>query len=108
MKTARHMTGFLEITNSGAQAVSLSGWGISDDASAPFAFVFPDNTRLNPRAGAGVVRGQGRAAEKGEANAPFKLSGEGETLYLTRPAGRRRITFPEQQRPGAGQRITAF
>jgi hypothetical protein len=90
---------WLEITNSGAQAVSLSGWGISDDASAPFAFVFPDNTTLKPGAQALVwCVGKAGPPVKGAHNAPFKLSGEGETLYLTRPDGSQAqaLAFPEQ------------
>ena len=90
---------WLEVTNTSGQAVSLAGWGLSDDASAPFAFVFPDDARLAPGAKALIwCVGDAGAPVKNAYNAPFKLSGDGETLYLTHPDGvlAQTLAFPPQ------------
>lgn len=90
---------WLEIHNGGGQAVSLAGWGLSDDASAPFAFVFPKGASLRPGARAVVwCVGDAGPGVRGAYNAPFKLSGDGETVLLTRPDGTQAqaLTFPAQ------------
>ena len=108
---------WLEVTNTNGQAVSLAGWGLSDDAQAPFAFVFPEGTRLAP--GEAVLVwcvGDAGPEVKGALNAPFKLSGDGETLYLTDPDGTivQALPFPPQFGntawgvPGGGQACGFF
>lgn len=108
---------WLEVTNTNGQAVSLAGWGLSDDAQAPFAFVFPEGTRLAP--GEAVLVwcvGDTGPEVKGALNAPFKLSGDGETLYLTDPDGTivQALPFPRQFGntawgvPGGGQAYGFF
>lgn len=76
---------FVELQNSGASAVDLSGWSLSDDADLPHKFSFPQGTSIdrgghlliwctNPKGAPGLHSG-------------FELSPEGGFLFLTNPSG---------------------
>ncbi|NLD33574.1 MAG: hypothetical protein GX653_01545 [Clostridiales bacterium] len=95
-----HAWNWVELYNSGADTADLSGWGLSDESDAPFLFAFAQGTRLKPGA-ALVVHcvGDAPGSTPGKGHfAPFKLSGDGETLLLTRPDGTQAqaLTFPAQ------------
>ena len=81
---------WIELYNPFPTNVSLSGWYLTDEASAPTKWRFPDGS-------ASVIAGKGYllvwADEKafsvtnGELHANFKLSGDGEYLGLIQPDG---------------------
>ena len=69
---------FIEIHNAGATAAELGGMGLSDNPADGAAHVFPAGTVL-PAGGYLVVTL--------DATSPFRLSGDGQTVVLTRPDG---------------------
>lgn len=69
---------FIEIHNAGTTDAELGGMGLSDDPAGAVASIFPHGTVL-PAGGYLVVT-------LDEA-APFRLSGDGQTVVLTRPDG---------------------
>ncbi len=71
---------WVELTNTGNQAVSLTGLFLTDDPTEPDAFAFPDTTL---EAGASlVVFLTGNANETRSGYAPFGLADGGDTVYL--------------------------
>lgn len=76
---------WIELHNKGTEAVSLSGYGLSDNADKPARWRFPDVT-----IGAGeylVVYASGYDGELGGAlHTSFRLSSEGESVYLYNPS----------------------
>ncbi|NLF26515.1 MAG: hypothetical protein GX592_01350 [Clostridiales bacterium] len=91
---------WLEIANASGEAVDLSGWGLSDDASEPRKWRFPENTVLEPGRFLGVFLSglEGRSAS-GVLHAGFRLSqAGGYPLTLSRPDGTvaDRVFVPEQ------------
>lgn len=76
----------VELHNPGASAISLVGWGITDEADNPFKFRFP--------AGASISAGQHLILFADSDSTPpgfhlgFSLKGEGDEVYLTDPSGR--------------------
>ena len=74
---------YIEIENRGAQAVSLSGYGLTDNADNPAKFRFPDVT-LQPGARIVVLATGEEVAATNTDNlcAPFKLSRLGATIAL--------------------------
>ncbi len=75
---------YIELHNTSNRAISLSGWGLSDDDSALDKFVFPDVTLQAD--GYLLVFASGQEQKTGEMHAAFKLSA-GETVYLSDAAG---------------------
>lgn len=76
---------WVEIHNASDAPVNLFGWGLTTDVSDRFTFRFP-NITLN----AGeycLVYASGKYITGDEMHAPFKLSSEGETVYLANDAG---------------------
>ena len=81
---AQMSSDYIEIENRGSQAVSLSGYGLTDNADNPAKFRFPDVT-LQPGAHIIVLAvGEEVAAAGGTQNlcAPFKLNRLGGTVSL--------------------------
>ena len=79
---------WIELLNSGAAAVDLSNWSLTDERDTLRKFVFPPGTSL--AAGAGlVVVADDRLAPAGAAwlHAPFSLGSGGEYLALLDPSG---------------------
>ena len=81
---------WVELYNSTAQAVDLSGWGLSDNAAKPRKYQFPQGTVIQPGQYMGVFF-SGTKAEKisGFLNADFSLSMDGGyTMSLAQSDGR--------------------
>jgi len=70
---------WIEITNSGPDAVDLSGYYLTDDIAYPFKFAFPD-TVIQP--GEYFIVWADDDPEQGSMHAEFKLSSSGEGVYL--------------------------
>lgn len=78
---------WIELKNHGDQAVSLAGFGLSDDPSNPMRWVFPDVT-LQPGEYLLVwASGKHRTNPAHPLHANFSISSEGEPLTLTDPNG---------------------
>ena len=77
---------WIELYNDGASAVDLSGWGLTDSASRPYEWRFPDGTSIAPD-GYLVVFADGTDVPlvNGELHASFSLSKGGEYLGLFMP-----------------------
>ena len=75
---------WIELHNAGLTAVSLAGFGLSDDPGDPMKWILPDVTV--PAGGFLLVWADGEPAE-GPLHAAFRLSGDGESVELTSPAG---------------------
>ncbi len=71
---------YVELYNTGSSAVSLAGYGLTDDAEQPYAYTFPATT-VPAKGFAYVWCGVKEGAEV--TGAPFGLSKNGETLTLT-------------------------
>lgn len=78
---------WIEIRNLSASAVSLNGWSLSDDASLPTKWLFPDMTI--PAEGYLMVfaSGKDRSDLAGELHTNFALGKDGEYLALIRSDG---------------------
>ncbi|MBQ9941868.1 MAG: CotH kinase family protein [Christensenellaceae bacterium] len=74
---------WIELVNTGSQPIELEGYGLSDDKDEPFLFTFPAAT-LQPGEYV-LVYTDGSTA--GQYSAPFAVSAQGNTVYLSRPDG---------------------
>ncbi|MFV2065890.1 MAG: CotH kinase family protein [Pirellulales bacterium] len=76
---------WIEILNGGSEPVSLAGWYLTDNATIPDKWTFPDVTL--PAGGTLIVfaSGKNRTDASGELHTNFKLSSRGEYLGLVRP-----------------------
>ena len=73
---------WLELYNSGAVAIDLTGWSLTDDAANPGKWLFPART-LAPNAYLVIfASGKNRAPPSGELHTSFSLSAAGEYLGL--------------------------
>lgn len=80
---------WIEIYNQGSTVVNLSGYGLSDDVTEPFRWVFPS---VNLQAGAYILiwaSGKDRRAPGSPLHTNFSISAGGEILLLTNPSGQR-------------------
>ncbi len=82
---------WVEIWNSGAEAVDLAGWGLSDSASNPFKWTFGDVTI---QAGEFLVvwassKNRPAVTNGNQLHTSFAISAGGEEILLTRPDGTR-------------------
>jgi hypothetical protein len=77
---------WIEIRNDGPGAVTLAGFGLSDDPGSPFKWTFPQVT-LEPGRCL-VVFASGKDGGRPELHANFELDAHGETLVLSSPDGR--------------------
>ena len=77
---------WVEIYNSSDVPVNLSGWGLTTDVTDRMAFRFPNMT-LGAREYC-LVFASGKTRSGDELHAPFKLSSEGETVYLVNREGK--------------------
>lgn len=71
----------VEVMNNAQVPVDLSGYGLTDKRSDPMRYTFPEVV-LQP--GAYYVVHCSDDASLGENHAPFKISAQGETLYLSK------------------------
>lgn len=74
---------WIELYNAGAVAVNLSGWYLSDDNDFPNKWTFPAGTTLAP-GGFLLLWADG---EDVGVHTNFKLSSDGEKVFLTNPTG---------------------
>lgn len=82
---------WLELWNAGANAVDLTGWGLSDSYSSPFKWTFGDVT-IQPNEFLVVwASSKNRPAitNGNQLHANFAISAGGEEIILTRPDGTR-------------------
>lgn len=78
---------WLEILNDSSESVDLAGWGLSDRASEPFAWVFPSHL-LGPGDTLIVyASGKDRKVQGAPFHSNFKLSADGEYLGLHQVGG---------------------
>jgi hypothetical protein len=78
---------WIELYNAGPAAVNLNGFGLSDNADAPFKWIFPDMTL-----GAGSyllvwASGKDRTTPGVPLHTNFSISAAGEDVLLTHPGG---------------------
>ncbi|MCC6619894.1 MAG: CotH kinase family protein [Deltaproteobacteria bacterium] len=90
---------WIEVHNPHDVPIELAGYRLSDSPTDLTRFVFP--SRVLPPRGFVIVFASDRAAGppgSDELHAPFKLSGDGETLVLATPSGLviQTIPFPRQ------------
>jgi hypothetical protein len=78
---------WLEITNSGTEAVNLNGWYLTDDAANLAKWQFPDVTLASGEVRVVFASKKDRRVPGGELHTNFKLSGAGEFLALVEPDG---------------------
>ncbi len=76
---------YAELYNAGGQAVSLAGYGLTDDHTQPFRWTLPA-TAVLPAGGRLVVWLDATPAQ-GDLHAPFGLNDKGEELFLFDGAG---------------------
>jgi hypothetical protein len=76
---------WIEIHNPGDTPLPLIGYGLSDDSTLPFKWVFPDLTLQ--AGGFLVVFASGKDEVGGNVHTSFELSSEGEEVLLTPPSG---------------------
>lgn len=77
---------WVELYNGSATDIDLTGYGLSDGQKNLFKYTFPEGTMI-PAGGYLVVCCDDAVVQaEGEHHAPFKLSADGETVYLTHPA----------------------
>ena len=74
---------YVELYNTGSSAVSLDGFGLTDDAAVPYSYKFPAGTSIPAHGFLSVWCGVKDTA----AGASFGLSKNGETITLTDAAG---------------------
>ncbi len=76
---------YLEIYNAGAGAVSLNGWGLTDDALDPYKWTLTSAAVVPP--GGHLLLWLDGDSLQGPLHGPFALSSGGETLILTDELG---------------------
>lgn len=78
-------TDWIELFNDGDQAVNLSGWSLSDDATDPRQWVFPTGTTIGPKQFMLIfASGEDRRDPSGPLHTNFGLRRGGEYLGLFR------------------------
>lgn len=90
---------WVEIYNGTASAIDISGWGLSNSASRPRKWQFPENTLIQPGQYLGIICDGADGLIKDYLHASFALSGEGGyALVLSDSAGniQDRLFVPRQ------------
>ena len=77
---------WIEIHNPDTSAVNLSGWFLTDEATALNQWAFPTGTSI-PAGGYIIVFASGKTEITNELHTNFSLSGSGEYLALVQPDG---------------------
>lgn len=79
---------WIELANSGSEAVNLSGYGLSDSKDEPFRFKFPESAVLQPGGYLVVYCGNLPTEQQtGLVASDISLNADGEDVYLTKPDG---------------------
>lgn len=76
---------WVEIYNASPKAIDISGIGLSDGSKNKFKFAFPEGTVIAADGYIIVYCDDAVNQAEGEYHAEFKLSADGETVYLTHP-----------------------
>ncbi len=82
--TGKAVSDWIELYNESDKAISLMGYGLSNDENDPYRFTF--SKEIIEAYGYCVVTAAG-TGDAAKSTAPFKISARGETLYLTSPDG---------------------
>lgn len=105
---------WIELWNQSDEPIDLSGYGLSDSNKKRSKFVFPEGTILNPDTYMLIICDDTLRTDTDIFHAPFQLSSDGETLYLTAPDGRTTVdsvAFPPMDTDisyGIGSRGVTF
>ena len=75
----------IEIFNSGAVPVDISGWGLSDTAGTPFKFTFAPGSTIQPGGFLTIYASASPAAPQPRTG--FAIKREGDEIILSRPGG---------------------
>ena len=78
---------WIEITNEGEEEVNLYRWGLSDNSSKPFIWVFPERILAPGEILIVFASNHECLSNPEELHCNFKLSAEGGDLLLTDPTG---------------------
>lgn len=78
---------WLELYNGTTDAVSLNGYGLTDNPSLPFKWVFPDYTMQPGEHLLVWCSDKNRTNPAAPLHTNWKISNEGETLRLSQPSG---------------------
>jgi hypothetical protein len=78
---------WIELYNTGAEAVNLAGWTLTDDPAEPRKWIFPDTVLDAGNYLVVFASGKNRYTPGGEMHTGFKLDAEGEYLALADFAG---------------------
>ncbi len=78
---------WIELTNTGEQPCTLSGWYLSDDADDPAQWQIPDCTFEPGQSRVIFLAKNLDGVIEGQICAPMSLSAAGETVYLVSPIG---------------------
>lgn len=92
---------WIEITNQSQHTISLNGWGLTDDMSQPFQWIFPDIS-LQPMDFLIVMAsGLNQRLPGSELHTNFKLNSQGEYLGLFPPdiPAKPTISWPDKYPP---------
>lgn len=76
---------WIELHNSGAAAVDLTGWTLTDDPKKPTQWIFPQEIIGPGEYRVVFASGRNGRDPAGQLHTNFKLSTEGETLLLIKP-----------------------
>ena len=88
MASSSSSSDWIELYNGGSQAVDLSGFGLSDKASRPRKWQFPQGTVIQPGQFLGVVCNGSDTVSNGRCYTSFKLSVDGGySVVLSEPDG---------------------
>ncbi|MEZ5299758.1 MAG: LamG-like jellyroll fold domain-containing protein [Verrucomicrobiales bacterium] len=84
---------WIEIANTGATPVDLSGYHLTDDAALPEKWAFPTRTLAPGEFLVVFASGKDRAPAEGELHTNFELQNAGEYLALIAPGGEAATEF---------------
>ncbi|HQX04823.1 MAG TPA: CotH kinase family protein, partial [Flavobacterium sp.] len=78
---------WIELYNTGLSPINLQGYGLTDDSTVLFKWVFP-NVTINPGSYLLIwASDKNRTNPNNPLHTNFKISGDGETISLTEPLG---------------------
>lgn len=96
---------YVELYNPTSNTISLSGYGLSDDETTPYAYQFPSGTSIAAHGYLTIYCGV-KSTPSGFLGAEFGLAKDGETVILSSPSGiAERMEIPPMQEDTAYARI---
>ncbi len=99
---------FVELYNSTENDIDISGYGLTDDETKPYRFVFPQGSVIKANSETVVYLNSNDFTLEGEYTGSFGLSADGETVTLFSPEGNKvdEITFANISADTSYGRIT--